>query len=258
MKRTDWFVSIFIGVALGIVIVMTGLPNLIMKPKTVSAATGIEDVLTLTLNSHLKWNTVKGEAQFVWYGPKGETQIYIDTFDILQPDKAYVDIVSTNDSGNEGMWISDGTNFYTINKETKTFIENNIPPFARDFSLLPKGLTEAESTNAIYRHPFALIMPAPVSEYLYPQWFGQGGGTYSNVGEDNISNRNTWIVDHKKGQDEVKAWIDKETGVILKYNQQTGGRLVLNVTFTKIEYNTPIDNTLFSVPAGFTSENLHK
>ena len=96
---------------------------------------------------------------------------------------------------------------------------------------------------------------SPVGEYLYPQWLAQGKGiTYNLVGEDTILNRKVWIITYIKYNAEVTAWIDEETGIIVKYIQSMDGRPFEEMTFTQLEVNSPVDRTLFILPSGVISQ----
>jgi outer membrane lipoprotein-sorting protein len=200
--------------------------------------------LTLTLNSYTKWDTVRGEAQITFYGPKGEKQIFVDKFDIAQPNKANIESISLNGVGQDTIWISDGGLSYSLDEASKTYTSMKLPSFINDYSRLPKTLSEI-TADTVYNHPFALVIPFPIREYIYSEWFSQGGGKYSLLGEENILGRSTWAIEHQKGTDIVKAWVDQQTGVILKYSQESNENPFLDVEITKIEFNTPIANGIF-------------
>lgn len=80
------------------------------------------------------------------------------------------------------------------------------------------------------------------------------GGRYSLVGEDTLLNRKVWLVNQVKNSDEVTAWIDEETGIILKYTQKTDGNLFEEMTFTKFVVNSAIDGSLFALPSDVVSQ----
>ena len=249
MTKNDWMIATIVGVVLGILGGLAFLPK-VTHPQTANASTGVEDVLALTLNSYTKWSTAKGEAQFTFYGPKGEKQIYVDSFEIAQPNKAYIESVSQDGKGQNTIWISDGVNSYSLDESSKTYESAKLPKFSQDFSLLPKTLSEVDP-DMVYHHPFAMVIPLPVRDYLFPQWFSQGGGIASLVGEENILDRKTWIVEQQKGSDLMTAWVDEKTGVILKYSQQIDGQLFLDVVFSNIEFDATIDSAIFSPAAAY-------
>lgn len=255
MKKTDLIISITAGIILAVVAMVFGMTNTLLHQKPVNAAQGTEDPLTLILNSHTKWGTLKGQAQFVWYSEDGGVQTYVNSFQVVQPDKVYVDVINIEGKGNDGVWISDGTNTYDVNKETKTYTQGKIPAFARDLSKMPTTLLEAKNTEAIYMHPFSALIVPPVRAYIYPEWFSQGDGSYELLGEDVLIGRKVWVIELRRGTDVDKAWIDQETGIIIQFNQQTNGKPFLDVKFTKLEVNGPVNNSVFSVPGGYTQSD---
>lgn len=258
MKRIDWFVSVFAGMLLGGILLSIGL----VQNLHARAATDTENIRTLLLNSHHSWNTLLGEAKVVWYSQNGNTQTYTMKFSIVQPTSAYIDTTSIEGNGNDGIWISDGSNSYTLDKETKTYYRAEIPAFTRDLTGMPETLLEVDE-GAVYGHPFALIIPSPIKEYIYPSWFAEAGGKYFVVGKERILGRDTWIVDYRDIIDDVvvthqKAWIDQETGVILKFvqfniNDDWIGDLFEEFEFTSLAFDESIDPAVFSLPDDYTS-----
>lgn len=256
MKKLDLFISIVAGILLGIIAITLGIPRIIMEPQSASAANEMDNILTLVLNSHTKWSTARGEAEIIWYDPNGgeKTQTYINQFAIYQPLSAYVDGYNKNEPGfnDQEIWISDGMKVYDLDKQNKTYTESSLPKFANDLSVVPRSLAEVEA-DTIYAHPFSLLIPAPVKEYIYPEWFAQGNPTsaYTLIGEDNLLGRNTWIINLKYKTGQATAWVDQSTGMILKFSREENGQKLAEVSFLSLELDVPIDASVFSVPAGY-------
>ena len=252
MKKQDWFVSVIAGILLGIIAIGIGIPRMLTESPSARASSKMDEILTLVLNSHTKWSTVKGEAEITWYDPNGggKTQTYINQFVIYQPLSAYVDGFNRDEPGfnDQELWISDGMKIYDLDKKNKTYTESSLPKFANDLSVMPKNLSKVK-IDTVYNHPFSLLIPAPVKEYIYPEWFAQGNPTtaYTLIGEDNLLGRNTWIVtlEYKTGQ--ATAWIDQSTGMIFRYIQEEYGQKFVEVNFTSLEVDEPIDANVFSV-----------
>jgi outer membrane lipoprotein-sorting protein len=252
MTKKDWLVLTTFIVILGTIGGITFLSNVIHL-QSVNASTGVEEALTFTLISHNKWETVLGDAHFTFYGPRGETQTYVDRFVISNPNKAYIESISLDGKGQNTAWISDGVKIYSLDESSKIYQIVDLPQFSQNFSKLPEQLSEV-SSDTVYHHPFAMVIPLPIRDYLYPQWFPQGGGTFTLSGEDIVLDRKTWVVEREKELDFTKAWIDKQTGVILKYTQQVAGIPFLEVEFTSIKFDIPIDNDIFSPTIGYVPE----
>lgn len=253
MKRKDWFVSIIAGLLLGVIAIGVGIPRMLTESSSARASSQIDEILSLVLNSHSKWMTVQGEAEITWYGTKGETQSYTNQFVIYQPLSAYVDVINKDGSGfNEGSWISDGVNIYNLDKESKSYTQGKMPNFANDLSVLPNDLSQVK-TDVVYNHPFSLLIPAPVKEYIYPEWFAQGNPVtaYSLLGEDSLLGRKTWIVELQYKTGQATAWIDQTTGMILRYVQEENGQKYVEVNFMFLKVDMPIDAGAFSVPSDY-------
>lgn len=256
MKKIDLLVSITAGILLGILAIGMGIPRIITETQLVRASSKMDDILTLVLNSHTKWSTVKGEAETIWYDPSGggKTQTYVNRFAIYQPLSAYVDGYNKNEPGfnDQELWISNGVRIYDLNKQSKTYTEGSLPKFANDLSVMPRNLSEVK-IDTVYEYPFSLLIPAPIKEYIYPEWFAQGNPTtaYTLIGEDNLLGRNTWVVGliYKNGQ--ATAWIDQSTGMILKYSREENGQKFVEMAFTSIEVDMPIDASIFTVPPDY-------
>ena len=246
MNKKRWTILIVVGVILVMVAGWLAIPQ-VLGNKQVEAVSPVDEALLATVTSHLKWDTLQGEAEIVWYGPNGETQTYTSTFALQQPDKANIAVISVDGTGMGGTWISDGERAYDVNTTTQAHAGMTLPTFSRDLSMLPATLEEAKNADAIYRHPFGMLIPSPVGDYLYPQWFAQGGGTYTFTGEETLLGRKVWVVEHENNLYQVTAWIDEETGVILKYSQKGGEKQIVDVAFTHFQVNQPVDPSLFVV-----------
>ncbi len=160
MRKLDLLVSITAGIMLGLMAIGLGIPRMMMKTQSASAANEIDNILTLILNSHTKWSTAKGEAEITWYDPNGggKTQTYVNQFVIYQPLSAYVDGYNKNKPGfnDQEIWISNGMKIYELDKSSKTYTESKLPKFANDLSMLPRNLSEVK-IDTIYNRPLAKV-----------------------------------------------------------------------------------------------------
>ena len=246
MTKKNLLKSIVIGVVLGVLGGMLGL-NVIFPVEPVNASTAVNDPLIATLTSHLKWDSLQGEANVIWYSPDGETQEYVNTFAIQQPNQANISSISVDGKGESGQWISDGETAYALDLEKQEFSSSSLPTFSSDLSKLPTTLAEVAGSNIVYPHPFSMVIPFPVKEYLYPQGFSQGIGQYALLGEEKFLDRLVWVVEYQNDTNKVTAWIDEETGVILKYIQWSDGKLFAEVRFTIFQVNPKINGDLFKI-----------
>ncbi len=258
MKMQDWFISLVAGVLLGILSIGVGIPRMLAETQTAQATSEVDEIRLLLLNSHTKWSTASGEAEIIWYDPKGGsgTQTYISEFKIYQPLSAYVNVSNQDSPGfNDGeLWISDGQKTYRLDKEAKTYTEGYLPKFANDLSVLPRDLSQV-STDTVYNHPFSLLIPSPVKEYLYPEWFAQGNpsSAYTLKGEDSYLGKRVWILTLINGTSQSTAWIDQKTGIILRYLQEENGQKFVEAHFTLLEMDKEFDANTFGVPPDYHS-----
>ena len=209
------------------------------------------------LTSYTRWQTVQGEAEFLWYDANGKTQSHTDKFALALPDKVHVDLIDTSGAGNSGMWISDGQNIYMVDKKAKTYTQRAFPQdqVKLETSKLPTDLRQLKHAGGVITHPMVMLIVAPVGRYLFPIWFPQGyiGDKYSIEKEDNFLGRKIWVVKCDTiYNNNLTAWVDQETGIILKYSQVVDGKKTVEMTFTAFQLNGQISPDLFSPPPGYS------
>lgn len=254
MKRKDWIVSVFAGLVLGVLGLVTGVTNNFIHPQPANAEQPIDVALSAILTSQSRWHTVQGEAEFNWYSDDGSIQTYINKFALSQPDNVYVEVFDQTGLGVDGIWISDGENIYDLNKESKTYVQAVFREALKDTSNLPKNLSEIKP-NSVKFYPLATVINAPIREYLFPSWFPQGrdGDTYSLEKDNEFLGRKVWVIHlHTVYDDDTTVWVDKSTGIILKSSQSIGGKPFLEMVFTSFQVNEKIDPEIFKVPQDYS------
>lgn len=254
MRKIDWIVSVFAGIVLAVLGLTTGVTNDFLHPQSVSAERPIDVALSTILTSHARWNTVQGEAEFVWYSDDGSTQTYINKFALSQPDNVYVEVIDQTGLGVDGIWISDGKNIYDLNKENKTYVQTIFRDALKDTSNLPQKLIDVQP-NLVSFYPLATVINAPIREYLFPSWFPQGreGDTYSLEKDGDFLGRKVWVITlHTIYNDDTTIWVDQTTGIILKSSQSMDGKPFLEMMFTSIDVNGKIDPEIFKVPQNYS------
>lgn len=253
MRLKDWLVSLIGGIVLGGILYGSGITPGVLTGFPVSGSNSVDTALSTVLVSHTKWTTLQGSADFIWHGPSGETQTYMNLFAFSQPNLAYVDVINLAGTGNDGIWISDGKTIYDLNKEEKTYVTSSFPAHLLDMSMLPVSLSEVKP-DTVYMHPMALLVPAPIKEYIFPSWFAQPkpGTMYQLIGEEMVLNRKSWVVTCQNPRgDQSTAWIDQETGIFLQYHQQLNGKPFLEMKMNQVEINNPIFAELFLPTDGY-------
>lgn len=89
MKRQEWIIILLAGVLLGLAFSVFRFPASLWNQPSVSAAAEVDEVRNLMLNSHTKWQTARGEFVITFYNEKGESQGFINYFEMAQPNKGY-------------------------------------------------------------------------------------------------------------------------------------------------------------------------
>ncbi len=256
MKKKDWFVSIVAGVILGILAMNLGITKGIVNIPAVRAEDKMGEILNLMLKSHTTWQTIGGEATTQWFSMKdGSQHGFYSSVVVANPNQAHFTIASDDGSSNTE-WIGDGATIFEIDRLGKTYQEYKQEDVTSGFDRLPADVASIDK-NIIFRHPMAMIIPSPVADYIFPTGLAQRQGEYSFVGEAVIANRNAWVVDYLKLNDnndatmKARYWVDSKTGVILQaYTYSTEpdsfGTLIESTSFSSISFDLPVQNDEFT------------
>jgi outer membrane lipoprotein-sorting protein len=250
MKRKDLVIAISTGFFLGILMVVFQALGYLPQPLKVNAAGNAEEALSKALTSYKNWSSLQGEAQLVQYDADGNPHLDIVSVEIAQPLKANVAFKASDDKAKtDQRWVSDGKKTYQVNDGNLSYVESNIPGFAKNLDFIPQTLADVKR-GEVYNYPFAMLISNPIMEYVYPVGFAQApsGASYQLLGEENVAGRTTWKVVLQTKTDYSVAWIDQATGVILKYSQETSGQKVVEMEFVWIKIDQNIDVQEFSPP----------
>lgn len=146
-------------------------------------------------------------------------------------------------------WISDGTFIYMVNTTARSYTRSPVPAFVFDLGVLDPPQDDSVPSRSM--HPFSMLIPSAVPQYLYPHWFAQQiNGEYTLQGTEEWLERPVWVVAYESPDGTSRAWIDQATGVILRFVQEG----YVNFEITSMVFDQPVDASLFSVPAEFTQE----
>ncbi|GIK09847.1 MAG: hypothetical protein JETCAE02_18860 [Anaerolineaceae bacterium] len=253
MRKRDWLISITFGLALGMLFFSSGAYSTVLAQKQTVVTGPLNQVILTALNSHTQWRALQGEAEVTWYGPNNETQTYSMGFEISQPGKGRIDTKSKEGNGNDGIWISDGENIYDLNTADKTFTRGVLPAFAKDFSRLPLSIADMNRDMPV-PHPFAMFISSPLRDLIYPTEFIQSAelSSLTLVGEETILGRKTWfVIREDSSTDYSKIWIDKSTGILLRYVQYMDDKIWMDLSFKSLDFNPAINPATFELPSGY-------
>lgn len=212
-------------------------------------AADIEEVLDLVATSHTRWHTVQGQAVVVWTGTQGQQQEYVQDFAVSQPAAARFASVRAHIAPVYDVWMSDGAYIYEINTTAGTYVQSPLPAFALDLSGMENPETGPDPVAII--HPFSMLIPSPVAQYIYPHWFAQQvNGSYQLLGEEEWLGRKVWKVECVTETATSLAWVDQSTGVILRFQQPD----YVDYRMTSIAFDETIDTGVFTLPADYAQE----
>jgi len=205
-----------------------------LQSKPVPAEANLNIILNKASTSYKNWQDLYGQAEIVWKR-SDETQSYLVSFDFDLPDSASVITEDLNGGNNGGKWAfrRDGTVTLTDGNQNES--QEAIPPSLKQY--LDNGQV-FEIENADSMHPFALEIPSPIGEYLFPSWMSQklNPENTSLIGEGRLSNRKVWILDAKLEEGEsYKLWIDQETGILLRVFHQMDADSSMELLIQNIE-----------------------
>ncbi|MCB2178572.1 hypothetical protein KQH61_04070 [bacterium] len=205
------------------------------------SAPTVTDILNLVLTSHTTWHSVEGTARTAWHMDGEEDQIFTTAFTFIQPARGKIVPLAGPDFLDKISWISDGSKILETNLTTGVQTISDLPRFASDTSMIPQNVDEVDP-DTVYRHPFTGLVPSPLSEYIFPNGFAQGGPdtVYELIGQESVIGRETWVMTATVRGQTVTAWIDQQTGVILKYQQEESSP-TLNFEVLEIQFDGDVD-----------------
>lgn len=210
-----------------------------------------DEILQHVNNSHTHWQTIQGSATIVWTGPNGDEQEYRQDFAVSQPASARFLSTHWAVAPHFDLWLSDGKDIYEANTASQTYKTNPLPAFAFDLSSLDPPTDAPDRMAAV--HPFSMLIPSPIAQYIYPHWFTQQvlpQGAYTVQGVDEWLDRPVWLVKYASSDANSVAWIDQQTGVILRYESQG----IVDFRMTAVRFDAPVAVELFSPPESYTGE----
>jgi len=226
--------TLLLGLALLIIFAATEAGLKYLKSKPTKTETDTTPIIEKASKSYQNWQELTGEAEIVWTR-FDETQSYLVRFDFDLPDAASVITEDLNGGNNGGKWEfrRDGKVILTDGNQNES--QEAIPPSLKQY--LDNGQV-FEIENADSMHPFALEIPSPIGEYLFPSWMSQklNPENTSLIGEGRLSNRKVWILDAKLEEGEsYKLWIDQETGILLRVFHQMDADSSMELLIQNIE-----------------------
>jgi hypothetical protein len=226
-----------------------------------SSTSSIEEIIGLLVSSHNKWTTVSINATTLWYIDK-ETQKVETTLFITQPNEVYMCLKQYHEDGSlmyDYCWITDGKVITEVDNIYKQYAINQFPEFGKS----AENFNPTINSDNLYvvRHPMEMLIPSPLSEFVYPISLAQFGGTItkSTSPMETVANKSTIKVTWVTKANRSEYSIDIDTGMILKtirYQSATSDTVtemsivnsIINDEVISIEY---YDNNKYVIDPGY-------
>ncbi|KAA3642315.1 MAG: hypothetical protein DWQ07_25110 [Chloroflexi bacterium] len=212
----------------------------------------VKYILLRMLNSHTLWDSVKGTAELNWFYSSGNPKdTYSIDFFIKQPDIAYIDTRSKVGLGLPNLFITDGEVRYVVVEELDGYYQTEQDDITNQITSLPTNLDEVANVGLDAwkegHHPFVAAILSPIESFVYPQWFAYGSprNTYTLFGRQIYLDRNVSVIGYTNDRETYLAWVDEETGLILKFLRETVTKLDMEITSIQFDVDKEAVNLDF-------------
>ena len=230
------------GIFAVIVLAGIGIKMFGSSPDEGKAETLSSDLLSQAANSYKNWQVLDGKAEVIWTRLDQSQKYQID-FSFNLPETA--EVITTDLSGNKngGLWSLDKDRQITQANDLGEVQSEELPPYLRQY-LETGAIPEVQNApDAILMHPFAMAIPSPIGEYLFPIWLTDKipAEKAEIVGEEELLGRKVKVLEAELENGEAyKLWIDTESGLLLKAFHQVNPdfSMEMNMLSLKIGENT--------------------
>ncbi len=213
---------------------------------------------TLTMNSSSEairqkiqasstlWQTIFVDGTITWYPPvggSGPQQIFHEQDWIDYAHHRFRVLLGPEGSPAETFKACDGTTIFEIDLKSGQSQVHPLPQFAQELPASP-------GQDMLWGQ-----IGTPLAEIVLSASYSGTGGLFEPVEMETIAGRQTLVVDWtREGNKDhtFRAWVDAETGVILKFQEfgkGGGDALQGERVVNQIVYNAIFTDSLFSAPA---------
>lgn len=265
MQRKDWFIALTVGLLIAAAVSFFGLEEFgLVHSVNVKAGEPdeIQQIRDAMLQSHHRWDSIHIESTTTWFTEGKEESSWVSEVYIEQ--SSLRGRLELSPAGKEPSvyWIVNNGEVYESNEETGESTQKTLPAFVSNgdgFSVLPEQteeiLANEDGTQTIFRHPFGMLMPSPIADYLFPVGLAQRSGLYEILGQESILNRDVWVVDYSRSQGgggiiRQRFWIDTATGLILKavsYADIEAKQIIEETIMTTLTLNPSLTDKVFDL-----------
>ncbi|MBI3175720.1 MAG: PD40 domain-containing protein [Chloroflexi bacterium] len=228
------------------------LPTPTPAAPTLSMASTSEEIQRFMLTSATRWQTLFMDGTVYNYDRDSNViysmrqQAWIDQM------SARFRVLSGPVEGEAAVFkASDGENILTIDLKSGATDTSQMSPGANQ----PQYVPPLEPGTA-YPNPLWGQIGEPLAQLAFPSDFAQNQGTFKPVGMETLLDRTVIAVEwtYANAQNpSFRAWLDLQTGVILKmqnYGKEGGTLVETELTVNQIAFDVAMDSALFSAPTG--------
>ena len=226
------------GILAGVVLAGMGIKLLGFAPDGAMADTPSSDLLSKSANSYKNWQILDGQAEVVWTRLDQSQKYQIDfSFDL--PETATVITTDLSGNNNGGNWSLDKNRQIKQANDLGEVQSEELPPYLRQY-LETGDLPEVQNApDAIIMHPFAMAIPSPIGEYLFPTWLADKipAEKAEIVGEEELLGRKVKVLEAELDNGETyKLWIDTESGLLLRAFHQVNPDFSMEMNMLSLKF----------------------
>ncbi len=204
------------------------------------------------LLSASRWQTIWLDGVVTWYAQDGSApQVYHEQVWIDQMSSRFRILMSgVNADLPETLKICDGNTVLEMKVKSGETQSNPLPDFAHAAQFVPTLVAGSASPNPLWGQ-----IGTPLSEMVFAANYAQNQGIFKPVSSETIAGRKTLAVEWTyvdNSQPSFRAWLDVETGVILKlqeFGKGGGDSLQGERIVEQVAYDTAFDAALFGPPS---------
>ena len=203
------------------------------------------------LESAVHWTTLQMSGSITHFLPDGSTQSFHEQIWLDPLESRYrIQLTGVTNSADNILKLSDGETITNINYPADTIEQVSYPDFARVGQYIPPV-----QDGVAYPNPIWGQIGTPLSEMAFSANFAQADGTFAPLAMESVAGRSALVVSWtyiENAQPSWKAWLDTQTGVILKMQEfgKEGSDAVQSERIVEsITYDAAFDETVFALPA---------
>ena len=229
--------------------------GVIATPGTASVPLSMDstsaEIQSAMLESATKWNTIWMDGTVTWYDPTGSgqpPQIFHEQDWVDQSANRFRVLLGPRDGAADTFKVCDGATILEMDLKSGQSQSRPLPEFAKASQFVPPV-----EPDLAYPNPLWGQIGTPLSELIFSADRAQNQGTFVPVALEDVAGRQTLAVDWtyiQSQQPSFHAWLDVETGVILKLQEfgKAGGNEVQSErVVNRIAYDAPMSEDLFSL-----------